>query len=88
MELIAGAKAAAALRGRGRTAFYSDVKAGVMTRPVRNGARSVAWPLHEIEKINAARIAGKGDDEIRALVVKLESARKTADQQPLLKGGA
>ena len=36
--------------------------------------------------LNAARIAGKTDTEIRELVATLESARKTADQQPLLKG--
>ncbi len=33
------------------------------------------------------RIAGKFDEEIRVLVTKLEAARKTADQQPLLKAG-
>jgi prophage regulatory protein len=36
----------------------------------------VGWPSSEVAAINAARIAGKTDDEIRALVVKLEEARK------------
>ena len=32
----------------------------------------------EVAALNAARIAGKSDEEIRALVVKLEAARKAA----------
>jgi prophage regulatory protein len=38
----------------------------------------VGWPSDEIDAINAARIAGKTDEEIIALVAKLEVARKTA----------
>jgi prophage regulatory protein len=41
-----------------------------------------------VEAINAARIAGKTEEEIRTLVRKLEAARKTVDQRPQLKGGA
>ena len=40
------------------------------------GLRAVGWPSYEVAAINAARIAGKTDEEIRALVVKLEAARK------------
>ncbi len=40
------------------------------------GANSVGWPLHEIDAIIAARVAGKSDDEIRLLVSELETARK------------
>jgi prophage regulatory protein len=50
----------------------------LFTSPVQIGARAVGWPDSELEALNAARIAGKTDDEIRALVVKLEAARKTA----------
>ena len=35
------------------------------------------WPAHEVAALNAARIAGKSDDEIRILVQQLESARKS-----------
>jgi prophage regulatory protein len=45
---------------------------------VRLGPRSVGWPASEVAAINTARIAGMTDDEIRALVVKLEAARKAA----------
>lgn len=65
-------------RGRSRSAHYQDIQAGLFTAPVPIGSRAVGWPAHEVAKINAARIAGKSDDEIRALVAKLEEARKSA----------
>ena len=63
-------------RGRSRSAHYLDIQEGLFTRPVSIGSRAVGWPEHEVEAINAARIAGKTDSEIRALVSKLEAARK------------
>ena len=74
-------------RGRSRSSHYLDIQQGLFTHPVQIGLRAVGWPSSEVAAINAARIAGKTDEEIRALVVMLEAARKTADQQPLLKGG-
>lgn len=65
-------------RGRSRSAHYLDIQQGLFTHPVQIGLRAVGWPSNEVAAINAARIAGKTDDEIRALVVKLESARKAA----------
>jgi prophage regulatory protein len=50
----------------------------LFTKPVRIGSRSVAWPRHETEAINAARLAGKSDAEIRELVARLEKDRKAA----------
>ncbi len=64
-----------------------------MTVSVKEGAETrfkgagLGWPSSEVVAINVARIAGKPDKEIRALVVKLEEARKTADKQSLLNGG-
>ena len=75
-------------RGRSRSSHYADIKAGLFVKPVLIGLRATGTPDNEVEALNAARIAGKTDEEIRALVVKLEAARKTADQQPLPKGGA
>lgn len=40
--------------------------------------RQTGWPSSEVAAINAARIAGKSDEEIRELVLKLEAARKWA----------
>jgi prophage regulatory protein len=66
-----------AARGRpdGRSSHYSDIAAGLWTRPVKTGARSIAWPEHEIDALNAARLAGKSDEEIRAVVAALHAAR-------------
>lgn len=63
-------------RGRSRSSHYGDIDEGLCTRGVPIGARAVGWPEHEIDAINAARIAGKSDDEIRLLVKELEAARK------------
>lgn len=65
-------------RGRSRSAHYLDMQQGLFTRPVQIGARAVGWPADELTTLNAARIAGKSDDEIRRLVITLESARQTA----------
>jgi prophage regulatory protein len=64
--------------GNSRSTTYQRISQGLWTKPVKLGARSVGWPACEVSALNAARIAGKSDDEIRALVVKLESARKAA----------
>jgi len=63
-------------RGRSRSTHYLDIQQGLFTRPVAIGARSVGWPEHEVEALNEARIAGKDDGEIRALVARLEASRK------------
>jgi prophage regulatory protein len=52
------------------------LKDGLFTPPVPLGSRSVGWPAYEVEAINTARIAGKSDAEIRALVAELEAKRK------------
>lgn len=64
--------------GKSRTSIYEDINRGLMTKPVRLGARAVGWPAEEVKKITAARVAGKDDAEIRVLVNKLEDARKEA----------
>jgi prophage regulatory protein len=64
-----------ASRGRSKTAHYDDIASGLFPRGVAVGPRSVAWPAREVEAVNAARIAGRSNDEIRALVRQLEAAR-------------
>ena len=66
--------------GKKKSSCYMDINDGLLPPPVSIGGRSTAWPLHELQSINAARIAGKTDVEIRELVKKLVDARKTADQ--------
>lgn len=64
--------------GLSRSTLYLRVAQGTFTKPVQIGARAVGWPAHEVAALNAARIAGKPDAEIRALVARLETARKAA----------
>lgn len=63
--------------GYSRSTIYLRMAQGLWTRPVSLGARAVAWPSGDVAALNAARIAGKSDDQIRALVVRLEAARST-----------
>lgn len=63
--------------GRCRTALYDDVKAGFLPPPVKVGSRAVAWPENEIAVINAARVAGLPDAEIKAIAARLLTERKT-----------
>lgn len=64
--------------GASRSTIYLRIQQGLWPKPVKLGPRSVGWPASEVAAINAARIAGKTDDEIRALVVKLEAVRKAS----------
>ena len=61
--------------GLSRSTIYLRVSQGLFTQPVSLGPRAVGWPASEVAAINAARIAGQSDDEIRALVTQLHSAR-------------
>jgi prophage regulatory protein len=65
-------------RARGTTSHYADIQRGLFTKPVKTGIKASAWPEAEVEALIRARIAGKTDDEIRALVAKLEAARAKA----------
>lgn len=64
--------------GYSRSTIYLRIAQGLWTKPVSLGARAVGWPAGEIAALNAARIAGKSEDDIRVLVTKLEAARKLA----------
>ncbi len=60
---------------RSKTSVYNAVQAGLLTKPVAIGMRSVGWPDYEVEAVTAARVAGLTDDAIRALVNKLHAQR-------------
>lgn len=62
--------------GLSRSTIYMRISEGLWPKPVSLGARSVGWPATEVAAINAARISGKSDQEIRELVLSLEAARK------------
>lgn len=65
-----------AISGLARSTIYARMSQGLLTKPVQIGGRAVGWPGNEIDALNAARISGMSDDEIRRLVVQLESERK------------
>lgn len=60
---------------KSHASIYSAIHAGLFTKPVQIGQRSVGWPDYEVKAINAARIAGKSEAEIRKLVQRLHAKR-------------
>jgi prophage regulatory protein len=60
---------------RSTASIYQLIKKGLWPKPVNINVRSVGWPDSEILAINAARIAGQTDDQIRDLVKRLHFKR-------------
>jgi len=54
---------------------YDLISKGLFPKPISIGGRAVAWIESEVDAINAARIAGKSEDEIRELVKALKEKR-------------
>ncbi len=65
---------------RSDASIYNAIRDGLFTTGVAIGKRAKAWPDYEIDAINAARIAGKSDAEIRELVKALHAQRTQAGQ--------
>lgn len=64
--------------GEGRSTLYERMAQGLFPRPIKmTGSRSVGWPASEVDAINAARISGITEDEMRSLVARLMAARQT-----------
>lgn len=64
--------------GQKAPTVYLRIKRGLFMRPVKLSERVSVWPLPEIDAWLAAKIRGASDDEIRALVAKLEQQRTAA----------
>ncbi len=60
---------------RSHASIYNAIRAGLFTKPVPIGQRSVGWPEDEVLAINAARIAGQSDEQLRELVKQLHIKR-------------
>lgn len=60
---------------RSHASIYNAIRAGLFTKPVPIGERAVGWPDYEICSLNAARIAGLTENEIRELVNRLHAKR-------------
>jgi prophage regulatory protein len=76
--------AAQEFSGYTRSTLYRRIKDNLFPPPVllseQSGKRApmVGWPERELSAINEARIAGKSNEEIRALVQSLVAARTAA----------
>lgn len=78
LQIILRLPTVKAQTGYSRSTVYLRITQGLFVKPVRLGDRAVGWPAGDVAAINAARIAGKSDADIRLLVEKLEAARSTA----------
>ena len=67
--------AAKAQSGYSRSTIYLRIAQGLWTKQISLGPRCIGWPANEVAALNAARIAGKNDDEIRDLVKALHAKR-------------
>ena len=76
--IIKRGKDARAQFGIAQSTFYDWQARGLCPPGISLGIRSVGWPAHELDAIAAARIAGKTEDEIRAIVRDLIAARADA----------
>lgn len=61
---------------RADASVYNEVRDGLFTTGVAISQRSKGWPDYEVDAINAARVAGKTDHDIRALVQMLQAKRR------------
>ena len=67
--------------GLARSTIYLRIEQGLLPKPVSLGGKAVGWPASEISQINAARIAGKSNEEISALVQQLMLERVTEGKE-------
>jgi len=61
---------------RSTASIYNNIKAGLWTKPVRIGQRSVGWPSDEVIAVNKARVAGATDEQLRELINCLHEKRQ------------
>lgn len=64
-----------------RSTIYLRIEQGLFPKPVKLGSRAVGWPAREVAAVNAARIAGKSDNDIRKLVQQLHAMRSEGAMQ-------
>lgn len=78
LQIILRLPTVKAQTGYSRSTVYLRIAQGLFVKPVRLGDRAVGWPAGDVAALNAARIAGKSDADIRMLVDKLQAARTAA----------
>ena len=67
-----------AFTGQSRSSIYAAIPAGLFPPPIKITARAVGWCAEEVRALNAARIACKSSDDIKALVASLVAVRALA----------
>ncbi len=70
--------------GLSRSTIYLRISQGLWPKPISLGGRAVGWPAHEVDAVNAARIAGKNDETIRRLINQLEVEREKNNEKNAL----
>ncbi len=61
--------------GLPNSTIYDHINKGLFTHPIKLGERISGWLESEVTAIMGARIAGKSEAEIKALVLSLENQR-------------
>lgn len=59
-----------------KSTCYNQQNQGLLCKPISLGARCTGYPSSEVIAVLNARIAGKSDKDIKALVIELEAQRK------------
>jgi prophage regulatory protein len=72
------------ITGITQSTWYEHISAGLAPPPIKLGKFAAAYPYGELIALNAARVSGKRDDEIRTLVKQLVAARARAFDQSLV----
>ena len=60
---------------RSDASIYNAIRKGLFPVGVKIGQRARSRPSDEVEAVITARIAGKSDDELKALVIRLHAKR-------------
>ena len=67
--------------GKSSSRLYEDIQNGLFPPSVAIGPQARAWPDHEVNAINAARLRGASDEQLKKLVTDLVAARASVSTQ-------
>lgn len=75
-EQLYRTKQVLSLRGISKSQHHEDIRNGRFVTPMKRGMRIALYPSSEVAALNAAEVAGKSEQEIRALVDSLHASRQ------------
>jgi prophage regulatory protein len=67
--------------GKSSSRLYEDIQNGIFPPSVAIGPQARAWPDHEINAINAARLRSASESELKQLVTNMVAARAAVSNQ-------